>query len=510
MQSSEATLTENQALKAQVGELAQRLADLDFLVVQLKAQIAWLKRKLFGGVKSEAADRTQLMLELGQLEARLAQLEAPKKKISYELPVVREKRPLPAELFAKVPVTETHTILPDEVKAEPEAYEQIAEEVSFEVDITPPKLYKRELRRPKFRRKNDKTQPPVMAKAPERAASGGHASAGLIAYVVIQKYLRHLPLYRIEQMSAEWGAQLSRQTMADWVRIAAEWGEVIYKRMLAELLAGDYIQLDETPIRYCDPDAKEGKTQQGYLWTVSHPEGDVVFDWRLSRRHGELTALIGTGYQGLMQSDGYEAYASYQRLHPEVTWLGCWAHARRKFFEAQEENPRQVQAILKLIGRMYRREAGWNNDKITVEERAKRRAGPDGHERTMGALKKLAQRQIEKGRVLPKSGLGQAFTYLLNQWEPLSAHLRYGQTKLDNNRMENAIRPTAIGKKNWLFVGSPEAGKRSAVLYSLIVSCLRHGKDPHAYLRDLLTRLPSMSNQENITPLLPKNWQAPA
>jgi len=183
------------------------------------------------------------------------------------------------------------------------------------------------------------------------------------------------------------------------------------------------------------------------------------------------------------------------------------AHARRGFIKAQDENPRLVQAILKLIGRMYRREADWTQKSVSVAERAALRAGPDGHVRTMAALRKLATRLLANQKVLAKSDLGKAFTYLLNQWEPLSAHLRFGETRLDNNQMENAIRGTAIGKKNWLFVGHPEAGKRSAVLYSLIVSCLRHGKDPHLYLRDVLTRLPLMTNQDDLAPLLPKNWQ---
>lgn len=501
MQTMESTLAENQALKARVGEL-------DLLVAQLKVQIAWLNRKTYGVGKSEAADHTQLMLELGKLEAQLAALEAPKKKLDECRPVVvRAKRALPSEVFAKLPVAEVETIIPEEVKAEPGAYRQIGVEVTTILDIIAPKLIKKEIHRLKFQRLDDKALAPVVAAVPVRMVPGGYASAGLIAYIVIQKYLRHLPLYRIEQMSVEWGAQLPRQSMVDWVRMAAEWTEVIYNRMLKELKEGNYIQLDETPIQYCDPDAGSGKTGLGYLWAVSHPQGDVVFDWRLSRRHGELTALIGPDYKGLMQSDGYGAYEAYDRTHPEVTWLGCWAHARRGFIKAQGENPRLVQAILKLIGRMYRSEADWTQKSVSVVERAALRAGPDGHVRTMAALQKLATRLLANKKVLAKSDLGKAFTYLLNQWKPLSAHLRFGETRLDNNQMENAIRGTAIGKKNWLFVGHPEAGKRSAVLYSLIVSCLRHGKDPHLYLRDVLTRLPLMTNQDDLAPLLPKNWQ---
>jgi transposase len=307
-------------------------------------------------------------------------------------------------------------------------------------------------------------------------------------------------------MSARWGAPLSRQTMADWIAITAEWLEPIYKTMLRRLLAGSYLQADETPIRCNDPDEKRGGTTEGWLWVISRPGDDVVFDWRLSRRHGELTSLIN-GYTGILQSDGYGAYEVYTKAHPDVTWVGCWAHARRKFFEAQKENPRVVQAVLRLIARLYRRETEWDEQKINTTERAKQRASDQGHARTIAALKKLTERLRERGQVLPRSDLGKACTYLLNQWIPLTAHLQSGETRLDNNLVENAIRPSAIGKKNWLFIGHPDAGQRSAIIYSIVVSCQRHGKDPHAYMKDVLARLPEMSNQDDLTSLLPINWQ---
>ena len=180
---------------------------------------------------------------------------------------------------------------------------------------------------------------------------------------------------------------------------------------------------------------------------------------------------------------------------------------RRKFFEAQNENPRIVQAVLRLIARLYRRETEWDKQKINATERAQQRASDQGHARTLAALKKLAERLRERGQVLPRSDLGKACTYLLNQWAPLTAHLQHGETRLDNNLVENAIRPSAIGKKNWLFIGHPDAGQRSAIIYSIVVSCQLHGKDPHAYMKDVLTRLPAMSNQDDLTPLLPVNWQ---
>jgi transposase len=471
----------------------------------LRTQVEWYRRQMFGRRSEKIAVESTAQAKLGLAET--PQLEAKTRTVSYERRApVAEKRPMPAEVFAKLPVTETLEILPEEVKEDPEAYEKISEERTFEVDIVGPTLVKREIVRPKFRKKAQREAAPVIAPALARVAVGGYASAGLISYVVVSKYQHHLPLYRIEAMSARWGASLSRKTMADWVRIASDWAEPIYKLMHERLLRGQYVQCDETPVKFIDPDEKGRGAIQGYLWVVSAPGGDVVFDWRLSRRHGELTTLLSDNYVGLMQSDGYEAYASYARSHPAVAWLGCWAHARRYFFEAQGEHPRVAKAALRLIGRMYRREREWDENGIEAWERTKERAKPEGLARTMKSLRRLAL--WARQRVLPKSSLGKACDYLLSQWGPLSTHLYHGESKLDNNLVENAIRPSCIGKKNWLFIGHPDAGQRSAILYSLIVSCERHGKDPLAYLKDILTKLPTMTNQDDLTALTPANWRS--
>lgn len=471
---------------------------------ELRAQLAWFRRQAFGRSSEklplDAAAQTKLNL------SELPQAEPRRQRVQYERRTPSpEKRPMPAEVFKDVPVTETIELIPEEVRADPGAYEQISEERTFEVDIIGPQLVKREIVRPKFRKKADRETPPVIAPALPRPAMGGYASAGLIAYVVTSKYRYHLPLYRIETMSAQWGAALSRKTMADWVRIAADWAEPIYKLMHAQLLQSGYVQCDETPVRFLDPDEKGRAASQGYLWVVSAPGGDVVFDWRLSRRHGELTSLLTDDYTGLMQSDGYQAYAAYARSHPAVAWLGCWAHARRGFFEAQSERPRLAKAALRLIARMYRREKEWDEQKLEPWQRAKERAKPEGLARTMEALRRLAL--WARAKVLPKSNLGKACDYLLSQWTPLTTHLYHGASRLDNNLVENAIRPSCIGKKNWMFIGHPDAGQRSAIIYSLIVSCERHGKDPLTYLKDILTRLPAMTNQDDLGALTPANWQ---
>lgn len=479
-------------------------------VLDLKRQLEWLRRQVFGPRKGERLDRLQLLLKLEEVEAALAaKAAAPKQAVSYERTVPKpEKRAAPAELYAKLPIKETVVIEPEAVKAEPEAFERIGEERTFEVEITPPQLTKREIIRPKYKAKADRSQPPVVAPAPARVVPGGHASAGLLAWVCVSKYLDHLPLHRQEQMLGRWGALIPRASLCEWIRIAAEWLQPVYREMHTRLLAGDYLQADETPIKCHDPDAGRGAVGQGYLWLISRPGGDVVFDWKLSRRHGELTGLVA-GFTGVLQADGYEAYDAHADKHPGVIRVGCWALARRKFAEAQSEDAKAVRVALKLIGRLYRLERAWDEADVQAgrERDPVARAGLRAAHfaRTLRWLHAFAVSLRSKHR--PKSGLGQAAGYLLGQWAALERHVGYGQTRLDNNLVENAVRPTAVGKKNWLFVGHPDAGQRSAILYSVIVSCLRHGVEPLAYLRDVLSRLPSMTNQDDLGPLLPGHWR---
>ena len=482
-------------------QLAAQLQELRAELAAVKSENAWLKRQLFGPGKSEKLDRLQTSLALGGETPAAAPVEKVQ-TVTYErVAAPREKRTLPAELFKDVAVRETIVIEPPEVKAEPDAFERIGEERTFEIDIIPPQIFKREWVRPKYRHKSGE-RAPVVAPAPQRPVVGGYASAGMLAWIALSKYVDHQPLYRLEKQSARWGATIPRQTMADWVRITAEWLEPVYRQMLRRLLAGRYLQADETPVRCNDPDEKRGGTSEGWLWVISRPGEDVVFDWRLSRRHGELPSLI-EGFQGVLQSDGFGAYESYVRNHPEVTWVACWAHARRRFFEAERESPKAVRLILRIIGWFYEAEALWDEHRLTPPQRAAHRKRH--FTRKLYWLKKLATGLRE--RVLPKSGLGKACDYLLRFWTPLTAHLDHGETRLDNNLIENAIRPSAIGKKNWLFIGHPDAGQRSAIIYSIVVSCQRRQIDPLHYLRDVLTRLPQMTTHDDLDALTPARWR---
>jgi hypothetical protein len=290
-------------------------------------------------------------------------------------------------------------------------------------------------------------------------------------------------------MLARWGAPISRQVLSDWTGAATGLLEPLVKRMKQDLLQSGYVQVDETPIRCNDPDLRDGKTTKGWLWALSRPGGDAIFEWRLSRRHEEAERLLGP-YLGILQSDGYDGYAAYVRAHVGVEWVGCWAHTRRYFFEAAAERPVTAHRVLRLIGQLYALEQQWDQAKVGENRAALRQ---EHFARPLARLRRLVS--ALQLRVLPKSGLGQACAYLLGHWEPLTARLRHSCTRLDTNAVENAIRPSKLGAKNWLFVGHPDAGDRAAVIYSLVVSCQRHGHNPHDYLRDVLTRLPAMAGQ---------------
>lgn len=330
----------------------------------LRAENQWLKKKLFGGGQGERLDQAQLALELGEL-ATVAAPPVPPLAISYErAPARTEPRTVPAATFAHLPVQETIVLEPAEVQAEPAAFERIGEERTFEIDVVPPTLFKREIVRPKYQRTAVPTAAPVVANALARPVPGGYASAGLVAWIVVSKYQHHLPLYRLEQMSAHWGVTLPRQSMVEWVRLAAEWLQPIVRLMRINLLAGGYVQADETPVRWHHPGEKRGKTGQGYFWGLSRPGDHVVFEWRLTRQHGEVDKLLGDDYAGVLQSDGYQCYPGYAAAHPAVVGVGCWAHARRKVFEAIEESPQRATFILRLLGQLWGWERQWKSGRI--------------------------------------------------------------------------------------------------------------------------------------------------
>jgi len=325
---------------------------------------------------------------------------------------------------------------------------------------------------------------------------------GLLAQVIVSKYVDHLPLYRQEQIYwTRHRVRLLRQNLARWMGLASDWLKPIYQCIRTGVMAGGYVQVDETPVRYLAPG--NGKTKTGYFWTTSRPGGDVVYQWETSRAASCLDKVLPVDFKGTVQCDGYAAYASFARHKELIQLAACWAHARRKFYEARDQDPLTTHWLLRQIGHLYRIERKLRDSQSGPQLRAAIRA----HQARpiYQRLHRVLTRLKMKRRYLPRSGMGLALEYALNNWTLLGVYLDDGRIEIDNNVVENAIRPTAIGKKNWLFIGEAQAGERSAILYTIVECCRRRGLDPYAYLRHVLTRLPSSTNWQ-IADLTPEAW----
>jgi transposase len=419
-----------------------------------------------------------------------------------------------------LPVVE-EVIDPEPVKACPQAWRCIGEEISEQLDYEPARFLRRRLIRRKYVRREDRYDAPIIAPLPASLQERCSAAPGLLAHVIVAKFCDHLPLYRQETICrTRHGVELPRQTLARWLELAADWLRPIYETMRTGVLAGGYVQVDEpersgdslpqaarrasaarqTPIRYLAPG--HGATRLGYLWTFHRPGVGVFYDWQTSRAAACLRAIIPADCRGIMQSDGYAASPAFARQRGgAIPLAGCWAHARRKFYEALEQSPRMSGWLLRQIGQLYHIEA----------RRRARRAGPALRQSERAASSRMILSRLHRAlraqqhRHLPQSRLGIAIAYALDQWPALERFLEDGRIEIDNNLCENAIRPTAVGKKNWLFIGDADAGQRAAILYTLVENCRRLGLDPHAYLRDVLCRLPHATNW-NVNDLAPAAW----
>jgi transposase len=488
------------ALRELVVTLQQALALSRQENILLRQKVDSLVRRVFGA-SSERLDPAQLelLLQLPKSPAPEPPSPAPEKLSSS---VSRSRRDRIPRLPENLPVVE-EVIEPEPVKAAPQSWRCIGQEVSEQLDYEPARFLRRRTIRKKYVHRVKLDAAPVIAPLPERLQDRSLPAPGLLAQVLVSKYCDHLPLYRQEQIFARrHQVHLPRQTLARWVELAADWLQPIYENIRTGVMCGGYVQVDETPVNYLEPG--HGRTKQGYFWTAGCPQGDVFFRWATSRATACLNQVVPPTFTGTLQSDGYPAYRAFVNGRSEVIILaGCWAHVRRKFYEASETAPQMSGWLLRQIQHLYRVEAELRAHRAGPRLRAAIRAS---HSRPIiERLEKVLPRLKTRGRYLPQSGLAQAIDYALGQWPTLTVYLDDGRLEIDNNLVENAIRPTAIGKKNWLFIGEAEAGQRSAIIYTVIESCRRRGLDPYAYLREVLTRLPHMTNRQ-IPEVVPAVW----
>ena len=489
-----------------VAQLARMTSERDAALIEnrlLRQKLDALARRIFGK-KSEQLNENQLLLLLQEAEApgpALGKGYGPEALATQPPRPKRPKRSTSPRIPEHLPVVE-EVIVPEPVKAAPELWRKIGEEVSEQLDFEPARFLRRRLVRPKYVRRGDVDAVPVVAPLPPVLQERCIAAPGLMAHILVGKYQDHLPLYR--QEGIYWSRHqisLPRQSMSRWVELAAEWLRPIYEAIGEEVFRGGYVQVDESPIRYLEPG--HGKTRTGYLWVANRPGVETFYQWQTSRSAACLKELVPDGFEGTLQADGYAAYPSFLKGRMKIALAGCWAHARRGFFESQQEAPRVIGFILRQIQHLY-----------GIESRLREeRAGPRLREAVRQAesrpiierLHRILLRLRTRRSILPQSGLGRALEYSLGQWAALQVYLGDGLVEIDNNSCERKIRPTAVGKKNWLFVGEATAGQRSAVIYTIIESCRAHGLDSYTYLREVLTRLPASTNWQ-VAHLTPAAW----
>ena len=489
------------SLPATLPEAHAFITDQFQTIQQLQWRVGQLEKELFGPSSEQQADerlsKEQILLSLFPAPAEPAATQQVLVPAEVKEAPARERR----QPAAKVLETVTERIEPQEkvcahcgkTKCE------IGCEKSERFEYVPAKVIRHEIIRPKLACPCGESGVSI-APLPPQVVEQGQAGASLVAQVILSKYADHLPLYRQQEQFARLGLNFPRQTLGDWVEKGAEWLQAIVREMKRELLAGDYLQVDETPVRVMDPEVK-GRCATGYLWVAGVPGGDVIFEFHPGRGKEYAQQLVGD-FHGYLQRDGYGVYSSLAKDDAGLIGVGCWSHARRKFVDALEERPKDAEPIVTELRKLYLIERHARDEGLEPEQRKRLRGELSAP--ILSALKPQLEALLPG--CLPQSPLGKAIKYTLNEWEPLTRYLEDGRLEIDNNLTENAIRPSAVGKKNWLFIGHPEAGWRSAVIYSVIVSCRRRGIEPWEYLRDVLQRLPALKQSE-VPTLLPRCWK---
>jgi len=393
---------------------------------------------------------------------------------------------------------------------------RIGEEVSERLQVVPARMWVERIIRPKYACRNcegsgDEEKPAVrIASAPASLIPGSIVTPGLLAFVFINKYADHLPFYRQEKSFERIGIHISRQNMSNWQQHVYSKLIPLQTLMKDHLKAGPVLQMDETTVQVMNEEGREN-TQKSYMWLArGGPPGNpvVMYEYRETRAASNIHSFL-EGFSGFLQTDGYEGYGSALKTHPDIIHVGCLAHARRKFFEASKVSKKATTAEegIKNIKALYRIETDLRAQNLTDSvflEKRKELCVP-----VLEAFKKWLEEQ--NTLVLPSSLTGNAIAYTLKQWSRLIAYLETPFLTPDNNASENAIRPFVLGRKNWLFSGSPDGAKSSCFMYSLIETAKQNELNPLEYLTLLFEKVPQAQTTNDWKALLPwnvKNLQA--
>ena len=478
----------------QVAELQHRLSKKDQIIAQLQRMLFGQKRERFEG------DPDQGRLPF---EASAEQHHHQETRHEEEITYVRNKPsksnhngrlPLPDHL----PVEEIE-IFPD---GDLKGMVCIGKEVTEELELTPARFYIKRYIRYKYASKDQSGDGVHIGELPERPIDKGIAGPGLLATILVDKYVDHLPLYRQRQRFLREHIPIAQTTLDGWASQAMDRLEILYNRLAAETSARGYLQVDESRIKVLES-RKKGSCHQGWYWVYHSPiEKTVLFDYQPTRGAPAPKRLLD-GFKGYLQTDGYSVYTKIG-AREEITHLACWAHARREFEKALDNDRERAEVALGYIQTLYNVERQAREEELSPDRRKELRL-----ERSLPIINELSdwiKRQL--ARVLPKSQIGKALAYSAKRWDALSGYLQDGGLEIDNNLVENTIRPLALGRKNYLFAGSHKAAQRAAMVYSLLGTCKMHGVNPTQWLTHVLANI-LQTKYNDVQTLYPQNFSQP-
>jgi transposase len=489
-----------QLYEQKVADSAEKEARYEARIMMLEHELDQIKRMIFGSRQERftPVDQhpAQLTLAMQADEVQATSLTAAQ-KISYTRKGTQEVKPSVPAVRMKLPdhLPRVDVVLEPEQKTD--AAKWVREEVTEELDFHPGHFFVRRYLRPIYTQ--DGTL--IIADMPARPLPKAIAGAGLLAQIVIDKYVDHLPLHRQQQRFSRDGINIPYSTITDWVSGTCTLITPLYEALKKRVLQSPYLHADETPIKVLDKD-KKGSTHRGFYWVYHNSLDDLVFFDYQQGRGREGPQHILESYTGYLQTDGYQVYNIIEDK-TDATLLHCWAHARRKFHESLQSDPERATHALALIGKLYDVERNAREENLSAEAIQSIR-----QQESVPVLTELKSWMTETYiQALPKSPIGKAIAYCLERWDRLVIYSTDGRLNIDNNPVENAIRPVAIGRKNYLFAGSHEAAQRSAMLYSLLGTCKLHGLNPFEWLKDTLQKINDYPINR-IHELLPVNNQA--
>ncbi|MHB2153836.1 IS66 family transposase [Calditrichota bacterium GD2] len=494
--SYEELLQENSLLKDQVSTLQEQI---DYF----KYQIDELKRMIFGQKRERFVPTSDNQLSLFD-EYKDETTEAPvEKKVSYTRKSKPKKQtphfrnPLPAHLPRKDIILEPEGVDTSGLK-------KIGEEITEELEYEEAKLYVNRYIRPKYAKENGEGV--LISELPNRIIHKGIAGVGLFSHIIVSKFMDHLPLYRIRKQLKRSGVDLAESTLNDWIKAIAELLEPLYNVQRARILGQEYLMVDETTIRVLDSQ-KKGQTHTGYHWLYYDPVHRELFYEYQTGRNAKFPKETLSNFKGYLQTDGYAGYNEVGR-RSDVIQLACFAHARRKFEHALKNDKKRASWMLKRIRYLYMVERKARELGLAPEERYKFRK-----RHSIRQLEKMHQWLLKnRSQVVPKSAIGQAIDYTLSLWSRLRRYVEDGRLEIDNNLVENSIRPVAIGRKNYLFAGSHNGARWAAIFYTILANAELNDLEPKSYLKELLQKLSEYPEDQStgsygLEDLLPVNWK---